>query len=154
MTTNAPNTTPGAVTNPVSRSGNGHDKSGVMSGIQETVALRVDQEKKRAAQGIGSIADAIHQAGDGLREQNEGLASLVDGASSQLQHFAEHIRTRGAGDLVEDVAAFGRRRPALFIGGALLLGLGLARFLKSSAPTSGQAYNDRAGAAFGDAGQY
>lgn len=154
MTTNAPHQTPGAATDSVSRAGNGHDKSGVMSGIQETVALRVDQEKKRAAQGLGSIADVIHQAGDGLRAQNEGLASFVDGASSQLKQFAEHIRTRGAGDLVEDVAAFGRRRPAVFIGGALLLGLGLARFLKSSAPTSSQAYQDRASAAFGDAGQY
>ncbi|MDP3716704.1 MAG: hypothetical protein Q8T13_02940 [Acidobacteriota bacterium] len=154
MTTNAPHKTPGAATDSLSRTGNGHDKSGVMSGIQETVAQRVDQEKKRAAQGIGSIADVIHQAGDGLREQNEGLATLVEGASTQLRQFAEHIRTRGAGDLVEDVAVFGRRRPALFIGGALLLGLGLARFLKSSAPTSRQPYQDRAGAAFGDAGQY
>jgi len=30
------------------------------------------------------------------------------------------------------VHAFARRRPALFIGGAFLVGLGLARFLKAS----------------------
>lgn len=153
MTTNAPNTMLGTATEQVSRSGNGHDKSGVISGIQETVASRVDQQKEKAAQGLGSIADVIHQAGDGLREQNEGLASLVEGASTQLKRFAEHIRTRGAGDLVEDVAAFGRRRPAVFIGGALLLGLGLARFLKSSAPGD-QTGNGSAGAAFDKPGQY
>lgn len=154
MTTNGPHMTPDAATDSLSRTGNGHDRSGVMSGIQETVAQRVDQEKKRAALGIGSIADVIHQAGDGLREQNEGLATLVEGASTQLRQFAEHIRTRGAGDLVEDVAAFGRRRPALFIGGALLLGLGLARFLKSSAPAARQQYQGRVSPGFGQPGQY
>jgi hypothetical protein len=163
MTTNAGKTTPGSSDPAASRSGNGRDKGGVISGIQETVAMGVDKQKAKAAQGLGSIADVIHQAGDGLRSENEALASMVDTASTQLKQFADHIRTRGAGDLMEDVAAFGRRRPAVFVGGALLIGLGLARFLKSSAPDTyeqgymdrdEQSYMDRDAAAFGDTGQY
>jgi hypothetical protein len=34
---------------------------------------------------------------------------------------------------MDDVAVFARRRPALFIGGAFLIGIGIARFLKASA---------------------
>ena len=35
--------------------------------------------------------------------------------------------------MLDDLNSFARRRPAVFIGGAFLVGLGLARFLKSSA---------------------
>lgn len=160
MTTNASNTTPGTG-QPARRPGNAQDKSGIVSGIQETVANRVDKGKTKAADGLGSIADVIHQAGDGLRSENEALASVVDSASTQLRRFADHIRTRGVADLMDDVAAFGRRRPAVFIGGAFLIGLGLARFLKSSAPSGyddqgyvDPGYADRGGAAFSDAAQY
>ena len=45
---------------------------------------------------------------------------------------ADQIRQRGVADMFDDVSRFARRRPAVFIGGAFLIGLGIARFLKSS----------------------
>jgi hypothetical protein len=50
-----------------------------------------------------------------------------------MRRLADNIRQRGVVDMMDDVAVFARRRPALFIGGAFLVGLGIARFLKSSA---------------------
>ena len=94
---------------------------------------RVDEQKNRAADGIGGIADVFRSAGNELRNENETLASYVDTASDQLKRFADNIRERGVADILDDVHAFARRRPALFIGGAFLVGLGIARFLKSSA---------------------
>jgi hypothetical protein len=72
------------------------------------------------------------KVGDELQVQNETFARLVDSAGDQLRRLAEHIRQRSAGDLVNDVTAFGRRRPVVFVGGAFLVGLGLSRFLKSA----------------------
>jgi hypothetical protein len=115
-------------------SGNGGvTVQGVIGGIQQRVTSRVDQQKNRAADGLGGIADVFRAASDELRNENETLASYVDMASDQLRSFATQIRQRGVGDMMDDVNAFARRRPALFIGGAFLLGVGLARFLKSSA---------------------
>jgi len=135
--------------------GNGHDASlaggehrGILSGIQQTVTSKADTQKNRAAEGIAGIADAIHKAGDELRSHNEGLAALVDNASDQLKSFADRIRERGTADIVRDVADFGRRQPLVFLGGAFLIGLGAARFLKSSGefvPTEHTGY-DRFGA--------
>lgn len=141
MHTNGEATSTGQVTTGIaeratSSAKGGNGKTGVIVGIQEQVSSRVDAQKNRAADGLGNIADVFHQAGDQLRAQNESLASLVDGASDQLRRFAVHLRDRGAGDLMSEVTEFGRRRPALFIGGALLIGLGVARFLKSSAERS------------------
>jgi len=106
--------------------------SGLLGGIQQRVTSRVDEQKNRAADGLGGIADVIRNATNELRGENEVLASYVDMASDQMKAFADQIRQRGVTDMMDDVAQFARRRPALFIGGAFLVGLGIARFLKSS----------------------
>ena len=87
-----------------------------------------------AASGVlGGIAEVIRSASHELGNENETLASFVDLASDEMRRFADQLRQRGAADLIDDVGQFARRRPALFIGGAFLVGLGLARFIKSTA---------------------
>ena len=107
---------------------------GLLGGIQQKVTSRVDEQKNRAADGLGGIANVFRTAGNELRNENEMLASYVDMASDQMRRFADNLRQRGVVDMLGDVNEFARRRPAVFIGGAFLLGLGLARFLKSTAP--------------------
>jgi hypothetical protein len=97
------------------------------------VTSRVDEQKNRAADGLGGFADVIRNATDELRGENEALASYVDMVSDQVRRFADQIRERGVAEMMDDAARFARRRPALFIGGAFLVGFGIARFLKSSA---------------------
>jgi hypothetical protein len=105
----------------------------LLGGIQQKVTSRVDQQKNRAADGLGGIADVFRNAGNELRNENESLAQYVDMASDQLRKFADTIRQRGVADMMDDVNRFARRNPAVFIGGAFLVGIGLARFLKASA---------------------
>jgi hypothetical protein len=120
------------------RAGNGSTAtdSSLFGGIQQKVTSRVDEQKNRAADGLGGIADVIRNAGNELRVENEALASYVDAASDQMRRFADQIRDKGVAEMMDDVNQFARRRPALFIGGAFLVGIGLARFLKSSASSS------------------
>lgn len=108
--------------------------AGVLGTVKQRVTSRVDEQKNRAAAGLGGIADVISNAGNELRMENEALASYVDAASNQMRRFADHIRERGVADMMDDVHQFARRNPAVFIGGAFLVGLGLARFLKATAP--------------------
>jgi len=110
--------------------------NGVLGGIQQRVTSRVDEQKNRAADGLGGIADVFRNASSELRNENETIASYVDMAGDQMRRFADQIRQKGVADMIDDVHAFARRRPALFIGGAFLVGIGLARFLKASADRS------------------
>ena len=106
---------------------------GILGGIKQNVTTRVDEQKNRAADGLGGIANVIRNAGNELRSENETIAAYVDQASDQLRRFADQIRQKGVGDMLDDLNGFARRRPALFIGGAFLVGIGLASLLKSSA---------------------
>jgi len=137
--TNKPNGSATAGNGAVAAAANGSTvaDSGLFGGIQQKVTSRVDEQKNRAADGLGGIADVIRNAGNELRAENEALASYVDAASDQMRRFADQIREKGVSEMLDDVNQFARRRPALFIGGAFLVGIGLARFLKSSAGSSG-----------------
>jgi hypothetical protein len=106
----------------------------LMDEVRGQVTSTVNAQKNRAAAGLGGVAEAIRHAGDELRSENESLALYIDRASEQLRQLADQIREKGAEDIATDVAEFARRRPAVFIGGAFIIGLGLARFLKSTAP--------------------
>lgn len=126
----APRTGNGSVANAAN---GGTTSPGILGGIKQNVTSRVDEQKNRAADGLGGIANVIRNSANELRNENEALASYVDAASDQLRRFADQIRQKGVADMMDDVHEFARRRPALFIGGAFLIGLGIARFLKSSA---------------------
>jgi hypothetical protein len=71
--------------------------------------------------GLGGIADVFRSAATSSATKTKRCASYVDTASDQLQRFADNIRQRGVADMLDDVSVRARR-PALFIGGAFLIG--------------------------------
>lgn len=105
---------------------------GMMDQVRQQASTRVNEQKARAAEGLGSVANAIRQASEHLRAENQTLAAYADKAVDQIQVFADRMRDKDPAEMVQDVERFARRNPTAFVGGAFLLGLGLARFLKSS----------------------
>ena len=117
---------------PESATGETPSSPQTMGELRQKVADAADAQKNRAADGLGGIADVARQTSEDLRGQNETLASWVNAASDQLRQMADRLRDRPATELAEELTRFARERPAVFLGGAFLLGLGVARLLKSS----------------------
>jgi hypothetical protein len=106
--------------------------AGVIDQVKQQASTRVNEQKARAAEGLGSVASAIRQASEHLRGENQTLATYADRAVDQLQSFADRMRDKDPAEMMRDAERFARRNPTAFIGGAFVLGLALARFLKSS----------------------
>ena len=106
--------------------------AGVMDQMKQQASTRVNEQKARAAEGLGSVASAIRQASEHLRTENQTLASYADKAVDQIQLFADRMRDKDPAEMMRDAERFARRNPAAFVGGAFVVGLALARFLKSS----------------------
>jgi hypothetical protein len=107
----------------------------------DKVASRLDSEKNRAAEGLGSVAQALRQTSDQLRgeEQSLGVEGYIASAADQVERFSGYLRSANTRDMVQGLERFAREQPALFLGSAFMLGLLGARFLRSSArDTSGQ----------------
>ena len=115
--------------------------SNAASQAGDKVASRLDSEKNRAAEGLGSVAQALRQTSDQLRgqEQSLGAESYIASAADQVERFSGYLRSTNTREMVQGLERFAREQPALFLGSAFMLGLLGARFLRSSArDTSGQ----------------
>ena len=107
--------------------------TGLMDRVKSSAATQLGAQKDRATDGIGSVAQAVRQSSQQLRDQQHGtIAQYVEQAADQLERFATRLKDRDIGDLARDAQDLARRRPALFVGSAFALGLLSARFLKSS----------------------
>lgn len=103
--------------------------------VKEQGKNQLEGQKDRAAGAIGDVAHAMRQTGWNLRQdKRDYVAQFVDQAASQLERFSSDIRDKDVSQMLGDAENFARRQPAVFLGGAFMLGLLAARFLRSSRP--------------------
>jgi hypothetical protein len=135
-----------------STSGTGAQR-GIVDRVRDAASAQVTTQKERATDTLGTLASAVRQSTQTLRDQQQdSVAQFVERAADQVDRWSATLRNRDAGQLMADVQHFARRQPALFIGGAFTAGLLIARFLKSSGQGTHAGDWRRSGEAFGSAG--
>ena len=92
------------------------------------------QQKEASAATLGEVAGAVHHAARSLEAGMPQMAGYVHDAASKIEDAATSLRTRNVNELMDDLGRFARSQPVLIFGGAMLAGVALTRFLKSSAP--------------------
>ena len=109
------------------------DARGLAEQVRGRASTALTQQKDRAAQSLGTIADAMRSTGRQLGDNNQSaIATYVNSAADSIQRWTQTIQNKDIGEIVEDVQRFGRRQPALLVGLSFGAGLLAARFLKSS----------------------
>src|SRR5436309_13348785 len=106
---------------------------------RDHVQTLVGQQKDQAADRLHTLADALREAGRKLNEGQQAgdLGQYADRAAQQVERLSAYLRDRELRDFVRDTENFARRRPEGFLGGTLIAGLMLARFLRASTPDQG-----------------
>jgi uncharacterized protein YjbJ (UPF0337 family) len=120
----------------------------VANQARDHVQSLVGQQKDQAADRLGSLAGALREAGRKLNEGQQAgdFGQYADRAAQQVERLSGYLRDHELRDFVRDTETFARRRPEVFLGGTLIAGLMLARFLKASSPSQGYDGRDRGGA--------
>ncbi|MBV9868422.1 MAG: hypothetical protein JO316_23965 [Abitibacteriaceae bacterium] len=111
----------------------------LVSQVQQQATSQVEQQKQQVANSFGTVAETLRQTGQQLRDNDSGVVTRYaalygETAAKQLEQFSNYLRDTDTSQLIHEVENFARRNPTLFVGGAFLLGLVAARFLKSSPP--------------------
>jgi hypothetical protein len=115
------------------------DKAAGLAGqAKEQASSMFDQRKSTAVSEIDGLVSALRQAG-GQLEGSQVAGRLITTAAERLESVSRAIDGRSLDDLKDDVERLARRNPAIFLGGAMAIGLIAARFLKSS----GSSYSSR-----------
>lgn len=109
----------------------------IVNQVQQQAGSQLARQKDNAATDLSQVVQAVRRFGESLTGQEGGpiaryAAEYGDKAANSLERFSTYIRQQDPKQLLNDVQNFGRRRPALLLGGAFLLGLAGARLIKSS----------------------
>lgn len=89
-------------------------------------------QQQRVADGLRSIGDELQAMARG--SENRGMATeLVEQASSRLTGASSWLSDRDPGSLMNEVKSFARRKPGMFIAGALVAGLAAGRLTRALA---------------------
>lgn len=117
---------------------------GLAEKVKERASAQLNTQKDRATEGLGTMAQAVRQSTQQLRDQHhETIAGYVEQAANQIDRISQGLKNKDVGELARDAQRLAQRRPALFIGSAFAIGLVGARFFKSSPPDEqpyGRAY--------------
>ncbi len=76
---------------------------------------------------------------DDMRD-NSTSRRAVGWVADSLNRPSQAIRNRDTSQLMNDISGFAKRNPALFLGGAALVGFAISRFAKASSTRSSQSY--------------
>ena len=100
---------------------------------KDSVVSQLDGQIDRASSSLGDLTEALRQTGEQFKSQNiPFVPDYAEQFAGQLDRVSDYLKQNDVNKLAADAEAFARKNPALFIGGAFLLGIGIARFIKAS----------------------
>ena len=115
----------------------GGSNAGIAQMVRDTTYQRLDTQKERASETLGSLAGAVRSATQQLRDGGQpGIADYANRAADGIERWSSQLRQQDVQDAIRGVQRFARREPAMFLGLAFGTGLLVARFLKSSGDNS------------------
>jgi hypothetical protein len=119
--------------------------------VQEAASDLIDQAGRsaqaqasatmtQAGQTLQRVAQVVREAGDELRADRPEIASVATTAANQVERAGGYLRDHDAADAWNAATDAARRQPALVIGGALIAGFALGRFLRTATETQASRY--------------
>jgi hypothetical protein len=94
------------------------------------------------------IGDGINALAEGRPEDAGPVAGYARDAAARVGDMAQRLESRGYDGMVQDVSAFARRRPGVFLAGAGLLGFAVGRVIRSGG-ASGSSNGSSMGSSMG-----
>jgi uncharacterized protein YjbJ (UPF0337 family) len=100
--------------------------------LDETKSQVQDQsrtQRDRLVDTLRTLGDDL----DGMAEQRSGLASdAAREVANRARSFSQQLEGREPSDLLDDLRSFARRRPGMFLAGALISGVVVGRILRGT----------------------
>src|SRR5690606_2181551 len=99
--------------------------------IRERARVQAQHQSERAAHGIRQWADELSAMNDGAKPDSQ-VAGVVRQVADGGRRAADYLEQHGFAGVVSDVQDFARRRPAVFLAGALAAGFLVGRIAKAT----------------------
>ncbi len=103
--------------------------------VADTAASQAEAAKSAAADEVSGVASALRKAAEDMRKgspQERTFGQIAEG----IADVSDAMREKDLSTMVQDVSAFARKNPMVFLGGAALIGFAATRFAKASGPAT------------------
>lgn len=104
---------------------------------QSQLRGHAQEETQRAGSALSTAGDQLRALAEGRIDDAGRLGDYVEQAADAVTRWADTINDRGFDGLLDDLRSAGRRRPGVFLGGALLAGVLAGRFGRNVAQELG-----------------
>jgi hypothetical protein len=102
----------------------------VLEQAQQEVTARASEQTDKVASGLRDLAEELHALAEGRIEDAPRAVGWVDQTAQQATHYASRIEDGGFSGVVDDVSRFARRRPGVFLLGAIVAGFATGRIAR------------------------
>lgn len=109
----------------------------LMSQTRDEVRRQADSRNAQAAERLRTLSDEVTALAEGRPDEAGPLVGLLHDAQQKVSGYAERLENGGTQGLIDDVSSFARRRPGLFLAGAIGAGFVVGRLVRAGS-ASGQ----------------
>jgi seryl-tRNA synthetase len=111
--------------------------SSVGQDVKDRAQSVIEEGKGKITSSLDAVASTLSKTTAELQSSELGqLAPYGEKLQYWTQGLSDYLKNANASDLLSDAESLARRQPAVFLGGAFVVGLLAARFLKSSSSQS------------------
>jgi hypothetical protein len=107
----------------------------VVHDVREEARRRVDDQSTRAAQALHDAGTQLHSMA--AAADDDTIGGLADQAARSVDRLASRLDDGGIERVLDDVKAFARRRPGLFLLGAGVAGFMVGRIARNASSALG-----------------
>jgi ElaB/YqjD/DUF883 family membrane-anchored ribosome-binding protein len=118
---------------------------GVASEAGRAAETRASETMTQIGDTLEQLAQAVRDAGSGIREQQPQVASVADTAAGQVERASQYLREHDAREALDAAQDFARRQPLAVAAGGLALGLVVGRLLKTAGSAGSASRSSRVG---------
>ena len=104
----------------------------VLEQAQSELGGRATEQTDKAATNLRGLGDALHALAEGRTEEASQLLPYVRQVGDRASEYADRLETGGFAGVTQDLSTFARRRPGLFLLGALAAGFASARLVRGA----------------------
>jgi uncharacterized protein YjbJ (UPF0337 family) len=107
--------------------------------VKDQVMTAAEGHREVLAEQVGDVADAVHQAGEHFKGNQDWIARIVEAGATELGTLASTLRTNDLEGLMGKLQDLARRQPGIFMGAAMAAGFAAVRVGKIAAAGVSQA---------------
>lgn len=89
-------------------------------------------QASRAGASMQTLSEQMTALAQGRPEQSGGLADYVGQSGDRIGQYARRLQNGGADSVINDLTSFARRRPGLFLLGAVAAGFATGRLIRGA----------------------